>query len=157
MLSVSISSPSNLCSCWVPEFGAQRKGKRHDFFHLALGADTDQRIAGCSEPPAIQKKTIGKMGLKGTPGLRFAPPDADRGAGQGRGGGGQRPSSGGGGRGGGQSQSQGGQFGGAGGQQEGQNGGHRQEQYGQSGGRGQGGQRGGFQGGRGQGRGGFTA
>lgn len=26
--------------------------------------------AGCEEPPALQAKTIGKMGLKGTTGLR---------------------------------------------------------------------------------------
>lgn len=153
---VDYSSKSSAYQAWLGFYNSFKKPLRWTPEQLVQHANQFSQTIGCSEPPAIQKKTIGKMGLKGTPGLRFAPPDADRGAGQGRGGGGQRIS-GGGGRGGGQSQSQGGQFGGAGGQQEGQNGGHRQEQYGSGGARGQGGQRGGFQGGRGQGRGGFAA
>jgi ATP-dependent RNA helicase MSS116 len=54
---------------------------------------------GCSQPPALQKKTIGKMGLKGVPGLRIA--TGDEAGGGGRGGGGRGGGGGGGGHGGG--------------------------------------------------------
>jgi ATP-dependent RNA helicase MSS116 len=30
-----------------------------------------EEVFGCAEPPRLEKKTVGKMGLKGVPGLRF--------------------------------------------------------------------------------------
>ena len=46
-------------------------------------------MLGLAEPPALPKKTIGKMGLKGVPGLRIAKDDGGN-SGRGRGGGGNR-------------------------------------------------------------------
>lgn len=37
---------------------------------LVAAANELSRLIGLSEPPALLRKTIGKMGLKGTPGLR---------------------------------------------------------------------------------------
>ncbi|KAL9606334.1 MAG: hypothetical protein Q9179_000507 [Wetmoreana sp. 5 TL-2023] len=34
------------------------------------------RGMGCSEPPGMEKKTIGKMGLKGVPGIRYVQPQS---------------------------------------------------------------------------------
>ena len=68
-------------------------------------ANTFSRIIGCPEPPELEAKTIGKMGLKGVPGLRIAgrgpsgagPPGGGGRGGGGRGGYGQQQSYGGGG------------------------------------------------------------
>ena len=35
-------------------------------------ANAFSRIIGCAEPPELEAKTVGKMGLKGVPGLRIA-------------------------------------------------------------------------------------
>lgn len=64
-------------------------------------------IIGCAEPPELEAKTVGKMGLKGVPGLRIAGKGAP-GGGRGGGGGGYGQGGGGGGGGGGYGGGQGG-------------------------------------------------
>lgn len=56
---------------------------------LVQEANAHAASMGCPEPPAIEKKTIGKMGLKGVRGLRIGPPQ------EGGGGGGRRHGAGG--------------------------------------------------------------
>ncbi len=53
---------------------------------------------GLTEVPTIEAKTVGKMGLKGTPGLRIERSAGGGGGGGGRGGGGGGRGGGGGGR-----------------------------------------------------------
>ena len=40
---------------------------------LVAHANQFSQLIGLREVPMLQKKTIGKMGLKGVPGLRIAP------------------------------------------------------------------------------------
>ena len=40
---------------------------------LVTHANLFSQLIGLKEIPMLQKKTIGKMGLKGVPGLRIAP------------------------------------------------------------------------------------
>ena len=48
----------------------------------------DRHGAGCSTIPTLEARTVGKMGLKGVPGLNIAPYDSSSGGGSsGRGGG----------------------------------------------------------------------
>ena len=56
---------------------------------LVEHANDYSAMLGLTEPPALPKKTIGKMGLKGVPGLRIAKDDGNIGN-SGRGGGGNR-------------------------------------------------------------------
>lgn len=160
---VQDSSKTSAYQAWLGFYNSYKSKLRWTPEHLVQQANYFSQTIGCDEPPAIEKKTVGKMGLKGTPGFRYASPDAQGGGGHGGGGRGGGGGGRGGGRGGGggtQRQAGGGhqahqsQFGGRGGQQDGQDGGYRQE-YGQSRGP-QGGQRGGAQAGqagRGPGRG----
>lgn len=65
------------------------KGLRWDKEELVRQANTYARDAlGAPETPAIQRSTVGKMGLRGTRGLNIVPdrPKAPRGRGGGRGG-----------------------------------------------------------------------
>lgn len=44
---------------------------------VAMANDLAMEGMGCPEPPGMEKKTIGKMGLKGVPGIRFVQPQAN--------------------------------------------------------------------------------
>jgi ATP-dependent RNA helicase MSS116 len=81
-----------------------------DKVQLVATANEYAGFIGLAEIPSIEAKTIGKMGLRGTPGLRIAPNEQRQGGGQGGNGGGR------GGRGGGQGGNGGGRGGRGGGQ-----------------------------------------
>lgn len=61
-----------------------------DKHELVAQSNSFSNFIGLREVPALQKKTIGKMGLKGVPGLRIAPFEESNGGGRGGGGGGGR-------------------------------------------------------------------
>ncbi|PRW59356.1 DEAD box RNA helicase isoform B [Chlorella sorokiniana] len=87
--------PDMAYAAWLGFYNSA-KGMGWDKPTLVQQANRFAGVMGLSEPPALLKKTIGMMGLKGVPGLRI---DSGGGFGGGRGGGG-------GGRGGGQQQQQ---------------------------------------------------
>ncbi|KAH7620280.1 putative DEAD-box ATP-dependent RNA helicase 26 [Nannochloris sp. 'desiccata'] len=126
------------------------KGVFKDKAVLVQTANAFAASMGCDETPALLKKTIGMMGLRGVPGLRI-----DESGGGGRGGGGRGGGRGGGGRGGGGRGAGGGpyqgqSFGNGGGSENGGGGrGMKRSRSGQGGGRG-GGRGGGGGGGRGR-------
>lgn len=125
---------------WLGFYNGWQKKLGWSPAELVRMANEFSAMCGLAEPPALLAKTIGKMGLKGVPGLRKAVGNETWGGQGGQGGGGQGGGGrGGGGRGGGggaASSSSGGRGGGGGGG--GRGGGGGGQQRGRGGGRGRG-------------------
>jgi ATP-dependent RNA helicase MSS116 len=86
---------------WLGFYNGNKKKCGWNNADLVQTANFFATTLGLTEQPALEKKTIGKMGLKGVPGLRIAEFDPNAGGGRGGGGGGGgRGGGGGGGRGG---------------------------------------------------------
>lgn len=80
---------AQIYKAWLGYYNNHMKGLRWDKEELVRQANTYARDAlGAPETPAIQRSTVGKMGLRGTRGLNIVPdrPKAPRGRGGGRGG-----------------------------------------------------------------------
>lgn len=83
--------PEMAYAAWLGFYNSA-KGMGWDKPTLVQQANRFASVMGLAEPPALLKKTIGMMGLKGVPGLRI---DSGGGFGGGRGGGGGRQQQGG--------------------------------------------------------------
>jgi ATP-dependent RNA helicase MSS116 len=62
---------------WLGYYNGKLRACGWDKRKLVEEANAFSRIIGLSEIPGLQRKTIGMMGLKGTPGLRIAEKDED--------------------------------------------------------------------------------
>jgi len=90
------SSTTAAYQAWLGFYNSHLKRLNWSKEQLVANANSwYANVCGRAEPPALQAKTVGKMGLRGTPGLNVEP-----GGGGGGGGGGGRRGGGGGGRGG---------------------------------------------------------
>ena len=87
-------------SAWLGFYNSNLRRLRWDKAYLVETANALFATLGCPEPPALPRKTVGKMGLRGTPGLREEAKGAGGFGGGGRNGGGRGGGRGGGGRGG---------------------------------------------------------
>ncbi|KAL3162374.1 hypothetical protein ABBQ32_010052 [Trebouxia sp. C0010 RCD-2024] len=86
LASIPETSKTSAYQAWLGFYNSYKSKLRWTATELVQQANYFSQTIGCDEPPAIEKKTIGKMGLKGTPGLRFAVGESRGGQG-GRGGG----------------------------------------------------------------------
>ncbi|KAK9843026.1 hypothetical protein WJX74_005774 [Apatococcus lobatus] len=86
---ISPVTKSKAYQAWLGFYKGSMKLIRKDAAQLVELANTYSAIMGCSSVPSLEAKTVGKMGLKGVPGLVIAPRDASSGGGQGSRGGGR--------------------------------------------------------------------
>lgn len=68
---VDVKSGEQAYQAWLGFYNSQRRVKWSKA-ELVQQANRYAQIIGLREQPALEKKTVGKMGLKGVPGLRFA-------------------------------------------------------------------------------------
>lgn len=88
----NLDNKAKIYQAWMGYYKNHLKGLRWSTAELVQQANTFAVAGlGCAEVPGLQKRTIGKMGLKGVPGLKVLPNDPGsndprhRGGGEGRG------------------------------------------------------------------------
>lgn len=67
------ADPDTAMQCyqaWLGYYNSSLRKLGWDKVELVRQANLFSAVIGLREPPALQKKTVGKMGLKGVPGLR---------------------------------------------------------------------------------------